>query len=243
MPVTQPLELGDRRDHAAERRRGVGEQRRVLLLDAVAGRRVHERDALRDDAARAGGERGVDEVPGPLGPHAVVRVEHVGIREVEPRRQRRELVDDRVGRGVGHGRPHAVGVVDVADDGVGARRLELRGPQDRARHRRHLVPGLEQLRHERGADHARRSGEEHPHRADATAQGVAGWAGMSAFLITGNPGSGKTTIARELSRRGLIAVDADDTAHWETTAGEARRPAGARVGRVAARPSLGLEPS
>ena len=43
---------------------------------------------------------------------------------------------------------------------------------------------------------------------------------MSAFLITGNPGSGKTTIARELSRRGLIAIDADDTAHWETTAGE-----------------------
>ena len=43
---------------------------------------------------------------------------------------------------------------------------------------------------------------------------------MSAFLITGNPGSGKTTIARELSRRGLIAVDADDTAHWETTSGE-----------------------
>jgi adenylate kinase family enzyme len=42
---------------------------------------------------------------------------------------------------------------------------------------------------------------------------------MAAFLITGNPGSGKTTIAQELLRRGLIAVDADETAHWETTAG------------------------
>jgi ABC-type phosphonate transport system ATPase subunit len=43
---------------------------------------------------------------------------------------------------------------------------------------------------------------------------------MSAFLITGNPGSGKTTLGQELSRRGLIAVDADETAHWETTSGE-----------------------
>jgi len=42
---------------------------------------------------------------------------------------------------------------------------------------------------------------------------------MSAFLITGNPGSGRTTITDELSRRGLVAVDTDQSAHWETTSG------------------------
>jgi shikimate kinase len=42
---------------------------------------------------------------------------------------------------------------------------------------------------------------------------------MRAFLITGNPGSGKSTLAAELSRRGLVAVDADDLAFWEDSAG------------------------
>src|SRR6266567_9177101 len=42
---------------------------------------------------------------------------------------------------------------------------------------------------------------------------------MRAYLITGNPGSGKSTLAAELSRRGLIAVDADDLAFWEDRTG------------------------
>jgi hypothetical protein len=41
---------------------------------------------------------------------------------------------------------------------------------------------------------------------------------MRAYLITGNPRSGKSTLAAELSRRGLIAVDADDLAFWEDSA-------------------------
>jgi energy-coupling factor transporter ATP-binding protein EcfA2 len=51
---------------------------------------------------------------------------------------------------------------------------------------------------------------------------------MRVYLITGNPGSGKSTLAAELSRRGLIAVDADDLAFWEDNAGErADQPPGA----------------
>jgi dephospho-CoA kinase len=40
--------------------------------------------------------------------------------------------------------------------------------------------------------------------------------GCPTVLINGNPGSGKTTIAAELSRLGYAAVDADDEmARWE----------------------------
>jgi hypothetical protein len=45
---------------------------------------------------------------------------------------------------------------------------------------------------------------------------------MPAFLVTGNPGSGKTSLARELTGRGLLAIDPDDDpelAHWEDAAG------------------------
>ena len=45
---------------------------------------------------------------------------------------------------------------------------------------------------------------------------------MPAFLITGNPGSGKSEVARELTRRGWPAIDPDDDpelAHWEDAVG------------------------
>ncbi len=55
---------------------------------------------------RAAGERRIHEDPRTFGPHAVVRIEQVGIRPVESRRQSGQLVDDRLGRGVGHRGSH-----------------------------------------------------------------------------------------------------------------------------------------
>lgn len=43
---------------------------------------------------------------------------------------------------------------------------------------------------------------------------------MTAILITGNPGSGKSSLASELARRGCAVVDGDDIAWWETASGK-----------------------
>jgi hypothetical protein len=45
---------------------------------------------------------------------------------------------------------------------------------------------------------------------------------MPAFLVTGNPGSGKSALARELGRRGVLAIDPDEDpelAYWEDAGG------------------------
>jgi predicted ATPase len=42
---------------------------------------------------------------------------------------------------------------------------------------------------------------------------------MRTYLITANPGSGESALVAELSRRGLVALDADDLAFGEDGAG------------------------
>jgi dephospho-CoA kinase len=42
---------------------------------------------------------------------------------------------------------------------------------------------------------------------------------VAAFFVTGNPGSGKTAVASELTRRGFTALDTDEIAGWVTATG------------------------
>ena len=53
---------------------------------------------------------------------------------------------------------------------------------------------------------------------------LANFRSMAVVLITGNPGAGKTDVARELCRRGFVALDADDLARWETVEGRPADP-------------------
>ena len=56
----------------------------------------------------------------------------------------------------------------------------------------------------------------------ASTEGLGKTLPVQAFLVTGNPGSGKSTVAAELARRGFVALDPDydpELSHWLDTDG------------------------
>jgi len=71
---------------------------------------------------------------------------------------------------------------------------------------------------------------------------------VAAYLVTGNPGSGKSTVAEELRVRGITAIDPDydpDLSYWENRrryTRTARRGAFRSGPRLARAPPLGVEP-
>ena len=59
-------------------------------------------------------------------------------------------------------------------------------------------------------------------RGSSTPQGWVKDSPVQAFLVTGNPGSGKSTVAAELARRGYVALDPDydpELSHWRDSDG------------------------
>jgi dephospho-CoA kinase len=48
---------------------------------------------------------------------------------------------------------------------------------------------------------------------------------VAAYLVTGNPGSGKSSMVAEPTRRGLRAMDTDDVAGWVDESGRRAEPA------------------
>ena len=59
-------------------------------------------------------------------------------------------------------------------------------------------------------------------RVGSTTEGLGKTLPVQAFLVTGNPGSGKSTVAAELARRGFVALDPDydpELSHWLDTDG------------------------
>ena len=131
-----PTRAGDRRFELLDRleRRthllgGLLVQRVVLGLDRAADPRVGPgREALRDEALDARLAGGREQVVSALGAQAVGgRERALELAQVEVAAERRHLVDDGVGPGVGHGGAEAVAVEAVDHYRLGA---QLAQPRD-----------------------------------------------------------------------------------------------------------------
>jgi hypothetical protein len=155
----------ERRAHRRHRRRIEGIVLRLDGRPGFAGVRP-AREALRDEAADAGLARAGEQRVGALRPEPVrLREAAVEVLEVAQAAERGRLVDDRVRPGGDDGIAHRGRVEQVEHDRLGALLAQARGLLRRTGCADDLVPPLEQLRDEPGADRAGRPCDEDSHRS------------------------------------------------------------------------------
>jgi hypothetical protein len=120
-------------------------------------------DALSEEPLDVGGLGGGQEIARSLGPHPVVAgAELRQLRHVIG--QVGELVHDRIGLELHNGVTQRIGIVDVADDRLGAERSKLIGLVGRAGHSDDLVSGGHQQWRQPDPDHAACARDEDAHR-------------------------------------------------------------------------------
>ena len=161
-------------DTAPERHRRVEPQACVLGLDPAALRRVQERDRLHDEPPRTGLARCVVQRRRPLGADLVVGVVEVRVAQVVVARQRRELVDHRLGLGIEDHATHGLALQRVDHDAAGAELAECVRLVLAARQPDDLVPGVDELRDQEPADCARCACHEDSHVASVRSAACSG---------------------------------------------------------------------
>jgi hypothetical protein len=140
-------------------------ERVVLGLDGptLAGV-ARARIALGDEPANTRLARGCHQCVGALGAQPVgLREAAVEVLEVAQIRQRGRLVDDRLRLGCEQGLAHGARVEQIEHDRLRSERAYALGPFRRRCGADDLVPPVEQLWHESGADRAARSDHEDSH--------------------------------------------------------------------------------
>src|SRR5690606_13439526 len=224
------LERGDPAHRCPARLGGVEVERDVLGREVVAAR-VGPADALRDDPAGAGRERGVDQVAGAGDAQRGVGGE-VGRGQVG------ELVDHHLGGGVAHGGGQRAGVLHVHDGGLRPGRAQGGDAVGPTGERGDVVALGDEQRHEQATDDPGGPGEQDAHGHATSGRGArrcarASSSASSTRVSNGSPGSCSTTTTKRLhsSARALPAWQ------WVTS------PPGSQNGAAARSPRSGAPSS
>ena len=175
--------MAHRGDGLAHRRHRGGVERIVLGLDRPALARVADAGvALGDEPAHARLARGGEQRVGALGPKPVgLREAAVEVLEVAQIGQSGRLVDDRVGLGLEDGLAHGARVEQIERDRLRPERPHALGVAGRPGGADHLVPSIDQLGDEPGADRTARSCDEDSHRCSPSRSHRLGFRGSTAM--------------------------------------------------------------